>query len=223
MADDQTASHAPQPIEDRLADIVGRGSAPRGPVHSLLQDLSRVDHAVYRAVAATPTPTLDAPLRRLSNAANRSLIWVVVAGMLAVCGGRRGRRAALAGLTSVAISSATVNVALKSLYPRKRPDRATAGVAFSRQTRMPESGSFPSGHSASGFAFATAVGHQLPALSFPLQALAAAIAYSRVDSGVHYPGDAIVGSLTGAVVGLMVSARWPNRPMFSSRPVKPRP
>ncbi len=184
---------------------------PREALHRLLQDLSRVDHAIYRAVASTPTPALDAPLRRLSNAANRSLIWVVAAGLLALFGGRRGRRAAVAGLTSIAISSAAVNVPLKRLSSRERPDRVAAGVVFSRQTRMPESASFPSGHSASGFAFATAVGHQVPVLSFPLEVLAAAVAYSRVHSGVHYPGDAIVGSLAGAVVGLMVGARFSRR------------
>ena len=123
----------------------------------------------------------------------------------------RGRRAAVAGLTSIAISSAAVNVPLKRLSSRERPDRVAAGVVFSRQTRMPESASFPSGHSASGFAFATAVGHQVPVLSFPLEVLAAAVAYSRVHSGVHYPGDAIVGSLAGAVVGLMVGARFSRR------------
>ena len=76
---------------------------------------------------------------------------------------------------------------------------------------MPESSSFPSGHSASGFAFATAVGRQIPSLSFPLRVLAAAVAYSRVHSGVHYPGDAIVGSLAGGAVGLMVGARFDPR------------
>ena len=145
------------------------------------------------------------------NSANRSLIWVAMAGTLALVGGPRGRRAALAGLTSIVLSSATVNVALKGLYPRERPDRATAGVVHARQTKMPESASFPSGHSASGFAFATAVGHQVPMLSFPLGILASAVAYSRVHSGVHYPGDAIVGSLTGAVVGLMVSTRFSSK------------
>jgi membrane-associated phospholipid phosphatase len=185
-------------------------------LHRMLRDISRVDHAVYRAVADTPTPTLDEPLRRLSNAANRSGIWVATAAVLAAVGGRRGRRAALAGLTSVGVASAVVNVALKSLYDRERPDRATSGVAPSRRTRMPESSSFPSGHSASGFAFATAVGHQIPVLSVPLRLLAAAVAYSRVHSGVHYPGDAIVGSLTGGAVGLMLGARF-DRPGPKSR------
>jgi membrane-associated phospholipid phosphatase len=211
VADDQVPSGAPEPIEDRIDEIVRDDSPWRASLHNMLQDISRVDHAVYGAVASTTTPALDAPMRRLSNSANGSLIWLAIAGGLAVAGGVRGRRAALAGLTSIAVSSAVVNVALKRLYPRERPDRATAGVIFSRQTRMPESASFPSGHSASGFAFATAVGHQIPLLSFPLRVLAAAVAYSRVHSGVHYPGDTIVGSLTGAVVGLMVSARFNRR------------
>ena len=211
VADDPLASRAAPPIEDRIDELVGDDSPRQGLLHRMLADISRVDHAVYRAIASTPTPTLDVPLRRLSNAANRSLIWVGVAGTLGLVGGPRGKRAALAGLTSIAVASATVNVALKGLYRRERPDRDTAGVVLPRQTRMPESTSFPSGHSASGFAFATAVGYQIPLLSFPLGTLAAAVAYSRVHSGVHYPGDAIVGSLTGAVVGLMVGARFKRR------------
>ena len=52
---------------------------------------------------------------------------------------------------------------------------------------MPRSTSFPSGHSASAFAFATAVGDELPLAWLPLHALAAAVTYSRVHTGVHYP------------------------------------
>lgn len=198
----------PRPAVEGVADepVADNASDHGPPVSGTLRDLSRIDHAVYRAIATTPTPTIDMPLRRLSNSANHSLIWVVVAGGLAGVGGRRGKRAALAGLTSVALSSVVVNVALKNLYPRERPDRTGAGVIDSRHTRMPESTSFPSGHSTSGFAFATAVGRQIPSLSFPLRLLAAAVAYSRVHSGVHYPGDVIVGSLTGGAVGLMVGA-----------------
>ena len=38
-------------------------------------EIVRVDHAVYAAVAATPTPGLDAALRRLSGAAQPS-VWI---------------------------------------------------------------------------------------------------------------------------------------------------
>ena len=69
---------------------------------------------------------------------------------------------------------------------------------------MPTSTSFPSGHSASALAFAVAVGDVLPALRLPLRAAAATVAFSRVYTGVHYPGDVLVGAATGAVLGRLV-------------------
>jgi membrane-associated phospholipid phosphatase len=66
--------------------------------------------------------------------------------------------------------------------------------------------SFPSGHAASAFAFAYAVGRHLPGLAVPIRLLAAAVAYSRVHTGVHYPGDVVVGSVTGAGTAAMVAA-----------------
>jgi len=50
------------------------------------------------------------------------------------------------------------------------------------------------------FAFATGVGQVAPTAAVPLRALAALVAYSRVHTGVHYPGDAIVGSLIGGAL-----------------------
>ncbi len=216
VTDERSTSTPPRPIEDMLDDLTNDAAYRGDLLHRVLHDLSRVDRAVYQAVASVPTPTLDIPLRRLSNAANHSVVWVALAGALGIVGGRRGRRAAVAGLMSVATSSAVVNIALKGLYARERPDRDTAAVIRSRHTRMPKSPSFPSGHSASGFAFATAVGHQLPALSFPMRMLAAAVAYSRVHSGVHYPGDAIVGSLAGGAIGLAVAKQLDRRCEASS-------
>ena len=40
---------------------------------------------------------------------------------------------------------------------RRRPDRRTHHVPVTRQVRMPRTTSFPSGHAASAFAFATGV------------------------------------------------------------------
>ncbi|MFE7511774.1 hypothetical protein ACFU8I_11185, partial [Streptomyces sp. NPDC057540] len=68
-----------------------------GTLRSVLRDIRAVDGAVYGAVAATQTPTLDTAFRRLSAAADHSKISFTVAAALALVPGRP-RRAALAGV-----------------------------------------------------------------------------------------------------------------------------
>jgi membrane-associated phospholipid phosphatase len=71
---------------------------------------------------------------------------------------------------------------------------------------MPSSTSFPSGHAASAAAFAVSVGRVLPGLRVPLSAAAIIVAFSRVYTGVHYPGDVVVGATVGAVLGRATAA-----------------
>jgi undecaprenyl-diphosphatase len=177
-------------------------------------EVNRLDLAVYAAIAASPTPTLDRAFRRLSQAADHSKLWLASAALLSASGGAGGRRAAVNGVASVGLTSAIVNVVLKPLGGRRRPDRDTHQVPVARQVAMPRSTSFPSGHSASAFAFATGVATASPAAGIPLSALAALVAYSRVHTGVHYPLDAIAGSVSGvALAPLAVAAleRWRRR------------
>jgi undecaprenyl-diphosphatase len=171
-----------------------------------LAELGAVDRAVYEAVARTPTGVLDMPVRRLSGAADRSKLWLAIAAVVAVAGGHRGRRAALEGVVAIAVTSATVNLGVKPIARRGRPERAQPARFEDRHVPMPGSASFPSGHAASAFAFAYAVGRHLPGLAVPIRLLAAAVAYSRVHTGVHYPGDVVIGSVTGAGTAAMVAA-----------------
>jgi membrane-associated phospholipid phosphatase len=198
-------TEADTPAWQRLERVLRQlGAGPR--VVAALRELGAVDRAVYQAIASVPTPTLDEPLRRLSRAADKSRLWLAIAAVLALAGGPTGRRAAARGLLSVGVTSAVVNLGAKSVYPRRRPDRAGAGVPDDRQVKMPGSTSFPSGHSASAFAFAAAVGQDIPALALGLSLLAAAVAYSRVHTGVHYPGDTIIGAVIGASTSYAVGA-----------------
>ena len=200
---------AAKEVAEQLAEgLAGGGGPARRQIARRLRELGAVDRAVYAAVAATPTPSLDEPLRRLSNAANNSGLWFAIAAGLGVAGGKAGRHAAIRGTVAIGVTSALVNLAVKSAWSRQRPDRAGAGVPVWRNVRMPTSTSFPSGHAASGFAFAAAIGRDQPWLGLGLRFLAATVAYSRVHTGVHYPGDVVVGALIGeatgqAVVGLM--------------------
>ena len=163
-------------------------------------ELNRLDMAVYAAIAATPTPRMDVKLRRLSLAANYSRLWLGCSALLTAFGGERGRHATENGLAAIAVTSAVVNLVLKPIGNRRRPDRDTHDVPVSRQVDMPSSTSWPSGHSASAFAFATGVGAAWPAAGIPLSIVASLVAYSRVHTGVHYPSDTIAGTVSGVAL-----------------------
>lgn len=169
-------------------------------------ELQALDLAVYAAISATPTPTLDRRFAAVSRAADHSKLWGAGAVMLAIVGGRQGRRAAVDGLASIALASTIVNLGLKPLWRRRRPDRIANAVPLARQVAMPVSTSFPSGHAASAFAFAAGVTHDLPAVGIPLHAAAAVVAYSRVHTGVHYPLDVIAGAVLGSALSPAATA-----------------
>ena len=179
--------------------------APEAIREGWLADLERVDLAVYAAIARTPTPRLDRAMGTLSRAADHSKISIGLAATMALLGGRRGRRAARSGLVSIGVTAAVINGPLKLGAHRTRPDRLANEVPVARHVPMPVTRSFPSGHSAAAFAFAAGVGEVLPGAAGPLRGLAAAVAYSRVHTGVHYPGDVLIGGMLGTTIAELVA------------------
>ena len=76
MGTDATPPRTPPP-EQRLADRLAARPKPapmpaRPTAVTMLRECGQVDLAVYRAIAGTPTPTLDLPMRRLSATADWS-------------------------------------------------------------------------------------------------------------------------------------------------------
>jgi undecaprenyl-diphosphatase len=195
------------PEEDHVRDA----RPTREGWRAWLADAERLDVAVYAAIAETPTPALDRNLARLTRAADHSKLSLGCAAALVLAGGPGGRRAATMGLASLGVTSLVVNVALKLVARRRRPDPVEHDVPGSRRVPMPVSRSFPSGHSAAAFAFATGVGEVSPGAAIPLRALAVGVAYSRVHTGVHYPGDAIAGALTGVTLAELTSRALARR------------
>jgi len=101
-----------------------RAGAARAASHAEWRDeIVRLDGDLCSAIATTPTPELDRYFRELSRAADHSKLWIASAGILAAAGGQSGRRAAVNGLASIAATSAVVNLVLKPLSRRRRPDR----------------------------------------------------------------------------------------------------
>lgn len=177
------------------------GLRPPNGRAQLRAEFRALDEALYAAVAGTETPQLDRWLRPLTVAADHSKLWIATAACLGLVGGSRGRRAALDGMASVALASFAANQGAKRITQRRRPNRAESSVPRSRQVPMPTSTSFPSGHSASAFAFAVGVSRQLPWLGVPLLLAAATVGYTRVHAGVHYPGDVLAGAALGIACG----------------------
>jgi undecaprenyl-diphosphatase len=174
----------------------------------LLHRVGHHDRGLFDAVSRTRIPALGPLLPPLGRLANRAVLWELIAAGLAFGGGRRGRRAALRGLGCVALASLVTNQPAKRLFRRARP--SLDGVPLARSRRgSPASTSFPSGHTASAFAFALGAGVELrPVARVPLVALAGAVGVSRVYVGVHYPGDVLAGAAIGAAVAAASLRVW---------------
>lgn len=202
-ANEPAGAPQPDPTESWRTDPA-TGTMPSG----LLTDLEQFDERIYDALAAPLGPPFDKALSLITNAADHSKLSVAMAAGLALLGGSRGRWAAATGLTSVALTSATANAVVKPLARRRRPARSEQHLAHPRESShhvpMPESHSFPSGHSAAAFAFATGVATVWPGAARVPAVVAVVVGYSRVHAGVHFPGDVVLGALLGSGIGLAV-------------------
>ncbi len=169
---------------------------------------------IARSARIRPT-AVDRALLTLSRLANHSVLWASVAAALAILGGRH-RRGAVRGMCAVAGASALANGVAKPLFPRRRPPDDS--VPFVRRlVAPPVSSSFPSGHAASAAAFVTGVALESRAAGLALAPLAAAVGYSRVHIGVHWPSDVVAGAGLGVAVGLATSHLEPTK--ASRRPL----
>lgn len=177
-----------------------------------LRRLGRVDRWAFDRVAAARLPGLEYVLPRLSRFADHGVLWFTTAGALGTVGGARLRRAALRGSIAIAVASPAVNVLGKQAFRRRRPVVDLVPPIRIRW-KLPTSHAFPSGHSASAAAFATGVAMEAPrAVAVPVAATAAAVAFSRVYTGAHYPGDVLAGIGVGALAALGTRAFWPAPP-----------
>jgi diacylglycerol kinase family enzyme/membrane-associated phospholipid phosphatase len=160
-----------------------------------MRPLALLERRLTRRMTRRRSPLVDTYLEGISEAANDSKLWLALAALIAAIGGRRGRRAAGDGVFAIAITSALVNGPLKLIFRRRRP------VPHRALRRYPRTTSFPSGHAASAFAFATAATRAMPEAGAGLFPLATSVAYSRVYLGVHFPTDVLGGAAVGGAVG----------------------
>ncbi|MEV6670700.1 phosphatase PAP2 family protein [Streptomyces sp. NPDC051162] len=182
--------------------------------------LSTWDRRAFLAVAGRHWPGADRALPRLSRCADHGLLWFGLAAGAAATGGRPARRAALRGIASLAVASATVNTLGKRSVRRVRPVLDVVPLVR-RLARQPATTSFPSGHSASAVAFAAGVALENRGWGLALAPIAASVCFSRVYTGVHYPGDVLAGAALGAGAAFAVRGLAPTRAQLAP-PARPR-
>jgi membrane-associated phospholipid phosphatase len=160
--------------------------------------MADLDLKILRAMRTRGhTPAVERVARFLGKAGNNGLGWLLVGGALAAADARRRPAwATCAALGPVAIG---LNYGIKLVVKRPRP--VLKGLP--PLGGAPSSLSFPSAHSTSSFAVATAMTRvdRRAALAF---VPAVAVAAGRPYLGMHYPSDVAVGVVLGTALGLAV-------------------
>lgn len=129
-----------------------------------------------------------------SRLGEHAAVWLALgaAGSLLQPSRRREWRTATAGVGATYL----LNTAIKLVVRRRRPHLDDLPALTSTPTAL----SFPSAHTSTSVT-ATFLYSALGLPLIPLLGLTAALAYSRIYLGVHYPSDLLGGAVLGAAVG----------------------
>ncbi len=129
------------------------------------------------------------------------LVWLVIA---LVCAVVWRRPLVFAWVVAADVIGALSSRGLRELIGRPRPFMRYASLHT--LVHAPTDPSFPSGHTTVAFACAAVLACFKPRLALPLFLLAAAIGFSRVYVGVHYPLDIVGGAALGLAIGALLIA-----------------
>jgi len=161
-----------------------------------------VDRRLYRAIHGLPhSPLGDKYVTTLSDL-GEGLGWVAAGIAVAWLGGPNGRRAGLAMSIASLGTTYVVQRLIKPVFRRQRPHIGRDVIVVGIRTT---DASFPSGHSASSFAAATATAAFYPKVAPFVFAMATGVGVSRVHLGHHFPSDVVVGGLIGIASGTIVA------------------
>ncbi len=164
-----------------------------------------LEEAVFLALNRDAGPLLDRATAILSSPAFGAATAVVLALVigLAVATGRRRLALLLAlGLALVLSDLAGARI-LRPLVGRMRPCYALPPGTVRVLVRAADVGSIPSLHASNFFAMAAVAWAASRRLGLVAVAVAAAVAWSRVHGGVHWPTDVLAGAAWGTLCGMV--------------------
>jgi undecaprenyl-diphosphatase len=155
-----------------------------------------LDRSVQGWVVDNRVGLLDPVFQGLSLIGSFGIVWLLLA--LAISGFSWSRPWLWTRVGAAILLAESASGALKLWVERDRPPLSRP--VPEPLLESPSTYSFPSGHATVSFACATVLALAVPRLRWPLFALAALVAFSRVYVGVHYPGDVLAGAVLGVVI-----------------------
>jgi len=160
----------------------------------LQQKITRLDTYAFNLCLGYSSRTSLSSWSRLVSRLGDGGFYLLLGISLALFEAEDGQTFFLAGLTAFAIEL-PLYLILKNLIKRDRPcDRFDHFDAFIVPS---DKFSFPSGHAAAAFVFATVISHFYPSLTWLSFGLATLIGSARVMLGVHFPTDIVAGAALG--------------------------
>lgn len=163
--------------------------------------MEELDRGTVEWLSGLHWPVVTPVMKGLTYAGAGGAVWIILGVVVAFRFVRP--LALLAVLVTIEISSRSAAL-LKAVIDRDRPFVGDPHVHPS--IALPHDASMPSGHAMNAFAGAVLLAAIVPRARWPLLGLAAAIAFSRVYLGVHFPSDVIVGAVLGSAIGAV--AAW---------------
>lgn len=128
--------------------------------------------------------------------------------IIVLCVFKKTRKIGVTMATSLLLMEIANNLVLKPIIHRPRPFLYEGYTDFNYPNlgffgRVPDSYSFPSGHTASAFTCATAMFMNNKKGSIPMYIFAVLMGISRIYLHDHYPTDVIGGAVLGILYGLL--------------------
>ena len=160
------------------------------------------DHRLMRRVHRWRAPRWFRILMITMTRGGDGWLWYAI-GIILVFFGGDNRFAAIGAGASAAVAGIFIFRALKHSSRRKRPCEIEPHCWAS--ILPPDKYSFPSGHSITAFAVATALGMFYPQLLICLLTAAVLIAASRIILGMHFLSDVLAGIGIGILLGMTSS------------------
>ncbi len=158
-----------------------------------------MEFAILHFLQSIRSETMDWAVLFVSRLGDFGLVWIAASAILLLI--RRWRMTGLSVSAALILDFVFVNLILKPLFGRERPcdiypteDMLIACLSDH---------SFPSGHTAAAFAFATALTLRHKKAGVIAFVLAVLMGLSRLYLFVHFPSDVLAGALFGILFGCL--------------------